>query len=248
MFHYDYVIKTWPGKNLLLFTDTDSLTYWIETEDVYKDMLPAIGERFDTSKYPDNHPSGIKKGVNSGKIGGIFKDEFSSEPVKRFRGLSSKHYFIDSEKSCVKRNKGVPTKSVVEPHLSFEHYDKCLRENRTYHARFPKINSKCCQVTTDLMEKEALSGYDDKRYVIPLDPLYKTMAWFHKDLPESVREHCDQNGQHTVYSRIKMKKVDCMHEYVSFYGDYLCKKCRVVDNLMCGGTYEKTEREIGARL
>ena len=41
-----------------------------------------------------------------------------------------------------------------------------------------------------------------------------------------------------------MKKVDCMHEYVSFYGDYLCKKCRVVDNLMCGGTYEKTEREM----
>ena len=182
-FHYDYVIKTWPGKNLLLFTDTDSLTYWIETE-----------ERFDTSKCPDNHPSGIKKGVNSGKIGGIFKDEFSGEPVKRFHGLSSKCYFIDSEKSCVKRNKGVPTKSVVEPHLSSEHYDKCLRENRTYYARFPKINSKRCQVTKDLMQKKALSGYDNKRYVIPLDPLYKTMAWFHKDLPESVREHCDQSG------------------------------------------------------
>ena len=35
-----------------------------------------------------------------------------------------------------------------------------------------------------------------------------------------------------------------MHKYVSFYRDYLCKKCRVVDNLMCGGTYEKTEREV----
>ena len=35
-----------------------------------------------------------------------------------------------------------------------------------------------------------------------------------------------------------------MHEYVSFYGDYLCKKCKVVDNLMCSGTYKKTEREM----
>ena len=43
-FHYDYVMKTWPGRNSLLFTDTDSLTYWIETDDVYKDMLPAIKE------------------------------------------------------------------------------------------------------------------------------------------------------------------------------------------------------------
>ena len=41
-----------------------------------------------------------------------------------------------------------------------------------------------------------------------------------------------------------MKKVDCMHKYVSFCGDYLCKMCRVVDNVMCGGTYEKTEREM----
>ena len=44
------------------------------------------------------------------------------------------------------------------------------------------------------MQKEALSGFGDKRYVIPLNPLHKTMAWFHKDLPESAREHCDQNG------------------------------------------------------
>ena len=41
-----------------------------------------------------------------------------------------------------------------------------------------------------------------------------------------------------------MKKVNCMHEYVSFYGGYLCKKCKVVDNLMCGGTYKRTEREM----
>ena len=38
------------------------------------------------------------------------------------------------------------------------------------------------------MQKQALSGYDDKRYLIPEDPLYRTLAWGHKDLPESVKE------------------------------------------------------------
>ena len=42
-FHYDYVMKKWgEDKASLLFTDTDSLTYQIETEDVYKDMLPDV--------------------------------------------------------------------------------------------------------------------------------------------------------------------------------------------------------------
>ena len=35
-FHYNYIQKKYPGKSKLLFTDTNSLTYEIETEDVYK--------------------------------------------------------------------------------------------------------------------------------------------------------------------------------------------------------------------
>ena len=194
-FHYEYVMEKWgPNRASLLFTDTDSLTYWIRTKDVFKDMTQDIPYRFDTSKYPDKHPSGIKKGINTGAIGGIFKDEFNGEAVSKFRGSSAKRYFIVTEKSCVKRNKGVPTRSIVEPHLTFEHYDKCLREKRVYHARFPKINSRRCQVTTDLMQKEALSSYDDKRFVIPDDPFHRTLSWFHKDLPEEVKEHCSQEG------------------------------------------------------
>ena len=37
-FHYNYVKKKCNDKAKLLFTDTDSLTYEIETEDVYKDF------------------------------------------------------------------------------------------------------------------------------------------------------------------------------------------------------------------
>ena len=35
-FHYNYIKKKYNDKDKLLFTDTDSLTYEIETEDAYK--------------------------------------------------------------------------------------------------------------------------------------------------------------------------------------------------------------------
>ena len=74
-FHYDYVLEKWGKERATLeFSDTDILTYHIMTDDVYKDMLPDLEKRFDTSKYPEDHPSGIPKGVNAGAIGGIFKD------------------------------------------------------------------------------------------------------------------------------------------------------------------------------
>ena len=49
-FHYDY-IKNKYGNNLrLLFTDTNSLMYEIETEDVYKDSSNDE-EMFDFNNY-----------------------------------------------------------------------------------------------------------------------------------------------------------------------------------------------------
>lgn len=43
----------------LLFTDTDSLAYEIQTEDFNKDITPHVQEKIDTSHYPANYPSGF---------------------------------------------------------------------------------------------------------------------------------------------------------------------------------------------
>ena len=58
-FHYDYIKQKYGNKAKLLFTDTDSLMYEIQTEDFYKDISEDVKDRFDTSDYPPNHPSGI---------------------------------------------------------------------------------------------------------------------------------------------------------------------------------------------
>ena len=54
-FHYNYMKKIYNDKAKLLFTDTDSLTYEIETEDAYKDFW-SDKDKFDSGEYPENSP------------------------------------------------------------------------------------------------------------------------------------------------------------------------------------------------
>ena len=90
-FHYNY-IKTKYGDNAkLLFTDTDSLAYEITTKDFYKDINPDIEKRFETSDYPTNYPSGIKRGLNSTVLG-MFNDEAGGKQIVEFVGLKAKLY------------------------------------------------------------------------------------------------------------------------------------------------------------
>ena len=49
-FHYDYVKEKYGNKSKLLFTDTDSLMYEIETEDICEDFS-SKKEIFDFSNY-----------------------------------------------------------------------------------------------------------------------------------------------------------------------------------------------------
>ena len=54
-FHYNYINKKYNDKAKLLFTDTDSLTYEIKTEDVYKDFW-SDKDQFDNSEYSRKLP------------------------------------------------------------------------------------------------------------------------------------------------------------------------------------------------
>ena len=50
-FHYNYLKKRYNNKTKLLFTDTDSLCYEIETQDIYEELWQDRN-LFDNSDYP----------------------------------------------------------------------------------------------------------------------------------------------------------------------------------------------------
>ena len=111
-FHYNYIKPKYGGKAKLLLTDTDSLIYEIETEDFYKDISADVKDRFDTSDYTPNHPSGIPSGFNK-KVLGMFKDEAAGKVIDEFVGLRAKLYsykMFDGKES--KKCKGVKNRSL----------------------------------------------------------------------------------------------------------------------------------------
>jgi len=92
-FHYKYIKKKFGSKANLLFIDTGSLCYEIETENFFKDISADVQEKFDASNFSLNHPSGIPTGINK-KVPGKFKDEAGGEIIEEFVGLRAKLYAI----------------------------------------------------------------------------------------------------------------------------------------------------------
>ena len=161
-FHYNYIKKKYGSKAKLLFTDTDSLCYEIETEDFYKDISKDAKDKFDTSNYAKHHPSGIPVGVNK-KVIGMFKDECGGKIMQEFVGLRAKLYSYKMyEGKEEKRCKGVK-QSVVKNEITFEDYKTCLDTQKEQIRKMNVIRSHKHEVYTEEVNKVALSANDDKR-------------------------------------------------------------------------------------
>ena len=181
-FHYNYIKPKYGNKAKLLITDTDSFMYEIETEDFYKDISGDVKDRFDTSDYPENHPSGIPTGINK-KVLGMMKDEAAGKIIKEFVGLRAKLYsFKMDEGEESKKSKGVK-KQVVATSITHEDYKTCLRTGKEQLRKQNILRSYEHEVYTEEVNKVALSAQDDKRYILS-DGVH-TLAWGHykiKDL------------------------------------------------------------------
>ncbi|XP_027049087.1 uncharacterized protein LOC113676613 [Pocillopora damicornis] len=160
-FHYKYIKKNYGEKAMLLFTDTDSLTYEIEANDVYRDFW-IDKDKFDNSDYPEGSPYFDK---TNKKVIGKFKDEAAGVPICEFVGLRSKMY------SCIKDNeKGGKTakgikKNVIKNNITHENYRDTLFNNKQMHHKMKTIRSENHQLGSYQINKVSLSCFDDKRYI-----------------------------------------------------------------------------------
>ena len=82
-FHYNYIKNKYGDRAELLFTDTDSLTYEIEAEDVYQDFW-YDKDKFNNSDYSENSPY---YDTSNKKVIRKFKDEAAGTPIVEFVGL-----------------------------------------------------------------------------------------------------------------------------------------------------------------
>src|SRR5215469_11550703 len=172
-FHYGTIRETYGSRARLLFTDTDSLCYHIETPDVYDDMLKSA-DLYDTSDYPTEHR--LYSSQNAKTIG-KFKDECAGKPPIAFVGLCSKMYSIltspEEHKFAAKGVKASYAKKVYR----HQRFVDCLKTDTVVPATFKKIGSAAHCLRTEEVSKVGLSPYDDKRYL--LDDKYSTLAYGH---------------------------------------------------------------------
>ena len=164
-FHYNYIKEKYGKKAKLLFTDTDSLMYHIYTDDFYKDISDDVLDKFDTSDYTFNHPSGILTGVNK-KVIGMFKDEAAGRQITHFVGLRPKLYCYKVEDQLeLKKCKGIK-KNVVKKKIDFDDYLKCLFTGEKQMRSMNIIKSDKHDIYSKEVNKIALSNEDNKRIVL----------------------------------------------------------------------------------
>ena len=190
-FHYDHIKPMYGDKVNLLFTDTDSLCYEVQTKDIYDDMLKHK-DLYDFSEYPENHKC---YDVSNKKVIGKFKDEAKGCIITEFIGLRPKLYsfLIEGDEADMKKlklkeenkkAKGVKG-NVVKNKLTHNHYRKALfgssKDDIIQQIEFNIIKSSNHIINSVSIKKIGLSCLDNKRHVC--DNNIHTLAIGHYKIP-----------------------------------------------------------------
>ena len=177
-FHYNYIKDKYGDKARLLFTDTDSLTYEIEADDVYQDFWNDK-DKFDNSDYPESSKYFDK---SNKKVIGKFKDEAAGVPIYEFVGLRSKMYsYMKDNQKGGKTAKGIK-KNVIKKDITHENYKNTLFNAEQMSHKMKTIRSENHELGTYEINKVSLSCFDDKRYLN--DDGLTSYAYGHKNIKQ----------------------------------------------------------------
>lgn len=159
--------------------DTDAFLYSIFTDDYYSDILNDINKYFDTTSYGKDNL--IKLPMVNKKVLGVFKDVCGDNIMIEYIGVKSKCYCISNLNDETKKIKGIK-KSVVDNEITVDEFRNCVFGRTIVYRPMTIFKSKKHFIYTQVLNKEALSFFDDKRYQI--EDSFKTLAWGHKDIPD----------------------------------------------------------------
>jgi RecA/RadA recombinase len=198
-YHYTIIKQRYGKKAKLLFTDTDSLMYHIETEsNIYDDMIKDY-QQYDFSAY-DKDTQIRKKLDNMGlsehveqnkKCFGLMKDEQANDPIIEFGGRAPKEYsYRTASGKTTLKGKGVPGnvlneqcshEDAVNMILSAYDISKHSEENFSRKVSFMGFRTIDHNVYTEERVKTGMSILDSKRYVC--SDGVSTLAWGHYKIP-----------------------------------------------------------------
>ena len=149
-------------KTELVGGDTDSFFLALHTsKDVLlKDIFQNLGQYFDSSNYPQNHP--LYSTANKARLG-CFKDEAAGKIIEEMILLRPKMYSMKylGEEDGIKRAKGISYSLVrTTPHEKYR--EAFLNQNESIY-EMTILRSELHTVRTVNFKKRGLSAWEDKR-------------------------------------------------------------------------------------
>ena len=142
--------------------DTDSFIMNIKTEDFYKDISNDVENIFDTSNYDVNRP--LPTGKNK-KVIDLMKDELGGKIITEFITLRPKPYsYLTGDCKEDKKAKGTK-KCAIKRMIKFNDYKNCLLKDEVVLKSQQRFISKKHDLSTENINKIALSNNDNKRIV-----------------------------------------------------------------------------------
>ena len=166
-FHYNFIKNIFNAE--LLFTDMDSLTYEIISENVYEDFY-KWKDLFDFTNYSKDSKF---FDVTNKKVLRKMKDKYSGIIIDEFIRLKSKMFSIkkiDGKKSRTAKGVNIATE--------FNEFKAVLFNKEIIRHKMKRIQAKKHKIGNYEIDKISLSYFDDKRHV--LDDRIHTPAFFIK--------------------------------------------------------------------
>jgi hypothetical protein len=188
--HYNVIRKRYGDKAKLLFTDTDSFAYHIQTEDVYADMIKDR-QHYDFSAYDKGSYIHSQQVPGNTKAFGKFKDEQAKDPILEFCGRAPKEYsYLTASQENTLKGKGTPSHvlkgqcshaDAVQMILSSHDASNHSKNNFERKVSFKGFRTIDHTIYTEQQVKTGMSILDSKRYVC--SDGVSTYAWGNKKIP-----------------------------------------------------------------